>query len=476
MYNVRWLIGQKREVCLTLPIHEAILVARIKNMPVQKLYYRSLILTVILVCSTAIGVFAQKTREQLEREKGDNQNKMKEIQNILKQTSTQKKVNLGQLRALDQQIKNQKRQIDLLSDDLELLDVELKVLEKKRQELASSLGKLKVEYGHMIYEASKRNAYLNQLVFLFSAGTFNQLVLRYKYLKQYTEARQDQAKEMEILQNQLAAERQRITSKKTQQKTVLETRVTEGTKLEGLKTKQNEVIQELSQKESELRNQIAENKRATDFLEANIRRIAERERKERADRERKEREEREIRRKAERERIARENVEREKKGEAAVVETPKEEEPERPSTGMSEAETTLASSFTASQARLPWPVKGFVSSHFGTRPHAVLKGVMVDNLGVDIQTTAGEPVKSVYDGVVLDVTEMPGMGNVVAIQHGNYMTVYAKMQGVTVRPGQKVKARENIGRVATDPDGTSELQFQIWKNTSRLNPESWLHH
>ena len=279
---------------------------------------------------------------------------------------------------------------------------------------------------------------------------------------------------MEVLESQLRAERQRITSKKTQQKTVLDTRLTENTKLEGLKVKQNEVIQQLSQKEVELRKQIAENKRATDLLEANIRRIAERERRERLERERKEREEREARRKAEKERLARENAEREKKGEAVVKEEPKEEEPVVTSGGLNEEEATLASSFTASQSRLPWPVRGFVSGHFGTRPHAVLKGVMVDNLGVDIQTSAGDPVRSVYDGVVLDVTEMPGMGNVVAIQHGNYMTIYAKMSGVTVRPGQKVKARENIGRVATDSDGTSELQFQIWKNTSRLNPESWL--
>ncbi|TDE08821.1 murein hydrolase activator EnvC family protein [Dyadobacter psychrotolerans] len=443
-------------------------------MPLQKPYYRCLILVLIFTFCASLSVFAQKTREQLEREKSENQNKIKEIQNILKQTSSQKNVNLGQLRALNQQINTYKKQIDLLSDDLDLLDKELKVLEKKQQELAASLAKVKEEYGRMIYEASKRNAYLNQLVFLFSSGTFNQFVLRYKYLKQYTEARQGQVKEMEVLEAQLQSERRRITSKKTQQKTVLDTRLTESTKLEGLKTKQNEVIQELSQKEVELRKQIAENKRATDFLEANIRRIAERERRERLEREKKEREEREARRKVERERLARENAEREKKGEAAVVAEPKEEEPVVSSGGMNEEETTLASSFTASQARLPWPVKGFISGHFGQRPHPVLKGVMVDNLGVDIQTSAGDPVRSVYDGVVLDVTQMPGMGSVVAIQHGNYMTIYAKMSGVSVRPGQKIKARENIGRVATDSDGTSELQFQIWKNTSRLNPENWL--
>jgi septal ring factor EnvC (AmiA/AmiB activator) len=443
-------------------------------MPLFKSHYRGFILVLLLSCFAVSGAFAQKTREQLEKEKAENQGKIRDIQNILKQTSSQKNVNLGQLKALNQQINTYKKQIDLLSDDLALLDKELGVLQKKQQELAASLAKLKEEYGHMIYEASKRNAYMNQLVFLFSSGTFNQFVNRYKYLKQYTEARQGQVKEMEVLESKLRAERQRITSKKSQQKTVLDTRVTENTKLEGLKVKQNEVIKELSQKEVELRKQIAENKRANDFLEANIRRIAERERRERLERERKEREEREARRKAERERIARENAEREKKGEATVKEEPKEEAPVFSSGGMNEEESTLASSFTASQARLPWPVKGFISSHFGQRPHPVLKGVMVDNLGVDIQTSAGDPVRSVYDGVVLDVTQMPGMGSVVAIQHGIYMTIYAKMSGVSVRPGQKVKARENIGRVATDSDGTSELQFQIWKNTSRLNPESWL--
>ena len=128
----------------------------------------------------------------------------------------------------------------------------------------------------------------------------------------------------------------------------------------------------------------------------------------------------------------------------------------------------------ASQARLPWPVRGFVSDHFGRKPHPVLKGVMVDNLGVDIQTGANEPVRAVYDGTVLDVTEMPGMGNVVAVQHGDYMTVYAKMKSVSVQSGQKVKVRDPIGTVATNSEGTSELQFQIWKSTTRLNPELWL--
>jgi septal ring factor EnvC (AmiA/AmiB activator) len=417
---------------------------------------------------------AQKSRQQLERDKKENLEKMKEIQGMLKETSTQKKVSVGQLRALNQQINTQKKQIDLLSDDLELLDVELSNLENAKKGLDSNLVNLKAEYGKMLYEASKRNAYINQLIFLFSSGTFNQFVLRYKYLKQYTEARQGQVKKMQEVQKELIRKKQNITYKKKQQQQVLTTRVDEAGKLEGLKVKQDEVVQELSQKESQLLAELAESRKAANQLESNIRRLVEREMRERAERERKERE---ARAKAEKERLAREKAEREagKTEEEIAAAKPVEKAPEPiNSGGMTNEEVALASSFTASQNRLPWPVRGFVSDHFGRKSHPVLKGVVVDNLGVDIQTSSGESVRAVYDGVVLDVTEMPGMGNVVAIQHGDYMTVYAKMQGVSVKAGQKVKARENIGTVSTDSEGTSELQFQIWKNTTRLNPESWL--
>ncbi|HEV7351276.1 murein hydrolase activator EnvC family protein [Telluribacter sp.] len=439
--------------------------------------HRGFLFILLLTAISSIGAFAQKSRQQLEREKRENQDKMKEIQGILQKTSSEKKVSVGQLRALNQQITTQKKQIDLLSDDLQLLDTELRNLEEARRELDNDLVKLKKEYGQMIYEASKRNAYLNQLVFLFSASTFNQFVLRYKYLKQYTEARQGQVKQMEEVQQQLAQKRERITSKKQQQQKVLTTRVGEAQKLETLKATQDEVVKELSQRETQLRAELAASRRAANQLESTLRRLVEREMRERAERERRERAARE---RAERERLAREKAERERaarNGEtpAVVAEAPAAEKAEPANTGgMTNEEVALASSFTASQARLPWPVKGFVSDHFGRKAHPVLKGVVVDNLGVDIQTSNGESVRAVYDGVVLDVTDMPGMGNVVAIQHGDYMTVYAKMQNVSVRTGQKVKAREPIGTVATDSDGTSELQFQIWKNTTRLNPEQWL--
>lgn len=423
-----------------------------------------LVFTLLFSFLVPVKLSAQtpKERQDLENDKKNNQKKMQEIQDILKKTSTQKNVSLGQLKAINQEINTQKKQIDLINDDIVLTGSEMQTLQRAKKNLDENLIELKKEYGHMIYEASKRNTFNNQLIFLFSSSNFNQFLLRYKYLKQYTDARNAQARQMQDIQKKIASQQTEIAKKQQQQKTVLIAKVQESTKLEGLKVKQNQAVTELSKKEGQLRAELAESQRAAARLEANIRKWIERE-----NRERRERAERERRERAAAERLAREKAE-------PGAPSPPPSEPEPISSGMTEEEVKLASSFSASQRRLPWPVRGFVSEHFGLRPHAVFKSVMVDNLGVNIQTSPGEAVRTVYDGVVLDVTEMVGMGNVVAIQHGNFMTVYAKMKSVSVSAGQKVSARDAIGTVSTDSEGTAELQFQIWKNTTRLNPESWL--
>lgn len=404
--------------------------------------------------------FAQSSRDQLEKDKKENQEKIRQIQGVLKKTSTQKNVNLKQLQVINSQISAQKKQIGLLNEDLKLLDKELVTLGAERRKLDQNMERLKKEYGKMIYEASKRTTSLNNLIFLFSADTFNQFVLRYKYLKQYTDARQNQVKQMEALKVQIAAQQERIVSKKDQQKILINDRVAEADKLSTLQTQKNTVVNELSKQESELRAELAKSRQQAAMLDRNLKEIIERERRERLARERAARE------KADRERAA-----REARGEEP---TPVAEAEKLDLSGMTDEEVKLASSFTASKSRLPWPVRGFVTEHFGRHAHPVLKGIIVDNLGVDIQTNAGEPVRAVYDGLVLDVNNMPGYGYVVAIQHGDYMTVYAKMKNTSVRPGQRVKVRDQIGVVATNGDGDSELQFQVWKNTTKLNPESWL--
>ncbi|MCY1372334.1 Peptidase family M23 [compost metagenome] len=82
-------------------------------------------------------------------------------------------------------------------------------------------------------------------------------------------------------------------------------------------------------------------------------------------------------------------------------------------------------------------------------------------------------MRAVFEGVVLDISEIPGLNYVVAIQHGDYYTVYANLASVAVQVNQKVTGREIIGTVA-EKDGVPEINFQVWHNFTKLNPELWL--
>ena len=444
----------------------------------HKFALKLIILIGLALLMPAVSAMAQKSRQQLEKEKRENLERLQELQGILKQTTEQKRASLGQLKAIKQQIGAQNRKIDLINDDLKLMDSELSELQKAKVALDKDLEKLRQEYAKMIYNASKRNNSLNELSFLFSAPNFNQFLVRYKYLKQYTDEREKQVTQMKKVQSLMIAKSNSISSKKKDQENALQSRIAESKNLEQLKGEQDKVVKELSGRENEIRSEVAEVRKANKQLENALTRIIQREIEERRERARAAAREKAARERAEREaaKAAAERAKENNKEEVAKAEPPATKpEPKKEQIneeGMNEEEVTLASSFAANRGRLPWPVPGFISDGFGTKE--VLKNVFQENQGVDIQTNAGSSVKTVYDGVVMDVTNMGVMRNVVFVQHGDFYTVYAKLKNVNVQPGQKLKARETIGVVATDGDGVSEVNFQIWKNTSKLNPEVWL--
>ncbi|MEQ8714873.1 MAG: M23 family metallopeptidase, partial [Cyclobacteriaceae bacterium] len=111
---------------------------------------------------------------------------------------------------------------------------------------------------------------------------------------------------------------------------------------------------------------------------------------------------------------------------------------------------------------------------FEDRVWLLSKRIMVDNQGVDIQTNKDALVKSVFDGKVATVAFVPGMNSVVILQHGDYYTLYAKLKKVNVKKGQQISIGDQLGEVFTDAEGVSEVQFQVWKSSNKLDPAKWL--
>jgi septal ring factor EnvC (AmiA/AmiB activator) len=399
--------------------------------------------------------FAQRrknSRAQLEIEKKRNLEKIAETKQALENTKEKKEVTVGKIKAIKEQISSQEEQIGLMEQDMELIDMEMQDIVGAKLGLEQKLDTLRHEYASMLYGASKISGKVNQLSFLFSSSSFNDLIMRYKYLQQYTDNRKSQVAQI-IKIMALLRERQAILEdKKSDKKRIISAKLTEAQYLEQLKNRQTEMVGELSKKEKDLRKEFEATKKSVNKLESSIATVVARE-------------------------IDRKNRERELKQdlEAKLVKNKaKKAITKNVTKGLDDEETALQKSFEASKARLPWPVQhGFISDRFGIKEHSVLNGVMINNNGIDIQTSASATVRSVYAGEVKDVTEIPGLGNVVLIQHGEYFTVYANLKQIFLLVGQKVRAKETIG-TAGESGGVTEINFQIWHNSQHLNPEGWL--
>lgn len=136
----------------------------------------------------------------------------------------------------------------------------------------------------------------------------------------------------------------------------------------------------------------------------------------------------------------------------------------------------LSSSFVANKNQLPWPVaEGKIAQPFGEHPHPVLKGIKIQNNGIDIATRKASQVRSVFDGEVTGVVSLPGAGKAIIIRHGEFLSVYSNLEGSDVSKGEKVKAKQNIGKVmVNEEEDKAILHFEIWRGTDIQNPAIWL--
>jgi septal ring factor EnvC (AmiA/AmiB activator) len=215
------------------------------------------------------------------------------------------------------------------------------------------------------------------------------------------------------------------------------------------KSKQN-LVQQLSGREEELRDRIRSNEKAIARLNNEISRLIAKEIE------------------AERKRKARASTT------AAKARTGKGNSGANENT-LSPQARAIGGAFSKNRGNLPWPVdRGFISQTFGVHEHPDLEGITTVNNGVDITSPKGALASAVFEGTVSAILNIPGQGQAVLVNHGEYFTVYAHLSVVLVEKGQVLRMNQHIGKVMTDDDGKAVLQFQIWEGQEKQNPKSWL--
>ncbi|WKN32283.1 peptidoglycan DD-metalloendopeptidase family protein [Porifericola rhodea] len=403
----------------------------------SKRFLASLLFSLLLVAMLQTPAWSQTEaeRKKLEKEKKETLQKIKEAQQILSETSTRKKSSLGQLNAINRQIEARESLIQSINDELSLLNSQIREITGVIEALEEDLVRLKEEYAYMVYATSKTSNSYDRLMFIFSASTFNQMFMRIKYMQQYSEARKNQVEQIQKVKETLTNQRSTLEGKQMEQRVLLDQQVMANKDLLALKAKQRSMVRDLNEQEAELRRELAQRQKDVEELDQLIASLI------------------------------RKEIERSNKNKTADR------------VALNSSNEAVSVSFEQSKNRLNWPVNsGFISQKFGRNPHPVMKNIMVPNDGVDIQTVKNAEVRAVFDGVVKAITPIPEPGDLKAVimQHGEYFTVYSRLKEVNVKTGQKLKASEAVGMVYTDGNGVSMLQFQIWRNSQKLNPEAWL--
>lgn len=378
-----------------------------------------------------------QSRKELEQKRKQLLDEINQTNTQLEKTKKDKEQALARYFALQNQIQKRQKLVKTLDLEIKSADVTIDQLKQVRVTLNSDLERLKLEYASTLRTALRHRMSNSMALFLFSAKDFKDAFQRWQYVRQYYRYRNRQAEQILKTQQQLvqrAVELERIKSEKSkllvaqkQQQSTLNIELADKNRLvKSLKTDENKLLTELD-RQQKAHDQL--NKAIEDIIRAEI--------------------------------LKKKKDARKPEALSAAKEEVNSAE-----------EIELSNQFAKRQGNLPWPVtKGVVTRSFGTQQHPTLKGVKINNNGIDIRAEKASDVYAVFAGTVVGKQFVPGYQNMVIVQHGQYYTVYSNLEEVTVKRGDAIAAKQIVGRVSNE---RPEVHFEIWNEKQKMNPIDWI--
>ena len=389
-----------------------------------------------------MGVWVQaQTNEQraLEAKRARLQKEISEINRLLFAEKKQRGDVLDQIEALDRKINVRQQLIRVTNQQSNLLNRQINTNTRSITKLRDDLESLKEDYGNMIRRSYLNRSRQNRLMFILSSQSFFQIYKRLLYMKQYTshrksqgEAIKDKTEELTTLNQELIAQREE------KQKLISENQRARNRMLTEIRAQKN-LLKSIRQNESKYAAAVNKKKREARRIDEQIDRLI-------------------------KSAIAASNRESGRSGNTARF-------------ALTPEASALSTNFSSNKGKLPWPVEeGIKKQGYGIYKDAVYPGIKHQSNGVIIATDQGAKARAVFEGEVIAILAVPGGNKGVQVKHGNYISTYYNLQELYVKKGDKVTAKDELGKIYTNSfNGLTQLKFYLYRDATRLNPEEWIY-
>lgn len=423
----------------------------------------------------AFSASAQKVTnasiQKLQKEQAALQTKISESEKLLKSTKKDVQTQLSNLMIINSQIGEKRRYVSGIQQQVDTMRREIAMLEEELRQLQYDLDQCKAKFQKGALYMYRNKMMQNKLMFIFSAKSFRQMYRRMRYMLEYAKYQRAQGIILKAKEDAVKRKREEVLQAKNMKEQLAAQGRAEQKILEDKQAERQQVVNSLNKKSKQLQGAIATNKKKYASLNAQIDRLIQEEiRRQEAKRKAEE----EARRRAEAAARKSGNTGKGSKGGKEPYTTGN-----NTSKGgyhpADEVDRKLSANFASNQGRLPVPITGpySITGHYGQNSIEGLAGVSIPNIGTNYTGQAGAQARAVFDGEVTAVFAYGGMTNVI-VRHGSYMSVYCNLSRSAVRKGQKVTTKQIIGPISRDASGNCTLQFQLRKETTKLNPESWI--
>ena len=399
---------------------------------------KSVLLILLMLFGSFFHAVGQKKSDQLKQKEKELVKKIKNTKNLIKLTRNSEQLSLAELGIIQHQIAYREELVSHYNYQIRKLDMQVQNTKKQILTIQNSISNLKQEYTQMMIHAYKNRNTDFKYLYIISAETFTEAFHRMKYIQHYKDYRQNQIEKIEknqaVLEDKILYLEEKITAKKAISK------IKKNEKSEYLKDKkqQQETFARLTADENKYKSILSAQQKKKQKIALAIRKAIEKEI-------------------------------------SATIKKTKNKFTLTPEAN------ALSKNFISNKGKLPWPVeKGEITGKYGKHRHDIVSTATVDNNGIDITTEKQAKVRAVFNGKVTSVLIIPGAGKVVMVSHGQYRTVYSNLKDVYVKKGDQIKTKQVLGSlVNTDGKNISEAHFEIWKITSNglatENPSSWIY-